>query len=219
MKKFISKAVLVSMILSTPVLTLAQGEVQNVNIDTEISILNPNESNQKFSSLFDNYGIRKTPIKKNVKNADVQQLEKATNVSLDKAWTVSFTGEPTSDNVYSMTIQKDNEFIPVRIQLEKGNKATVTPINNYVPSSNYVVKIVLNNGKRYEKSFSTTTEANLAETEGRFFTIKDGMITAYSNDGPKDLVVIPREIRGEKVTTIGKIAFHDKGISKVIIPE
>ncbi len=220
MKRFISKALLVSTILSTPVLTFAQTDIQNGNINKVEGVsFEAKESNEDLSSLFDEYGVRKGAVKLGSTSETIQQLEKAENMSLNKAWTISFTGAPTSDNVYSMTIQKGNEYIPVKIELDKGNKATVTPVNNYEPSSNYVVKIVLNNGKRYEKPFTTTTKDNLAYTDETHFTFKGGVITDYSNDGPKDLVMIPRKIRGEEVTTIANKAFRSKGISKVIIPD
>ena len=130
MKKFISKALLVSTIISAPVLTFAQTDIQNGSINQVQGVsFEAKESNEDLSYLFDEYGVRKGAVKLGSTNGTIEQLEKATNISLDKEWTITFTGAPTNENVYSMTIQKDNEYIPVRIKLEKGNKATVEAEN------------------------------------------------------------------------------------------
>ncbi len=56
------------------------------------------------------------------------------------------------------------------------------------------------------------------ETDSKYFTVEEGVITKYSEDGPKD-VVIPCEINGEKIIGIGNYmmnVFTD--IDSVILP-
>ncbi len=54
-------------------------------------------------------------------------------------------------------------------------------------------------------------------TAASFFSFSNGVITAYSNSGPKN-IVIPKTINGEIVTEIGGNVFKNKQIESVRIP-
>ncbi|GAA4923802.1 leucine-rich repeat domain-containing protein [Nesterenkonia rhizosphaerae] len=57
-------------------------------------------------------------------------------------------------------------------------------------------------------------------TDARYFTLNpfNGMITGYSDEGPKD-VVIPAEIDGVAVTGVGMSAFSNKQLTSLTIPD
>lgn len=57
-------------------------------------------------------------------------------------------------------------------------------------------------------------------TDAKYFSFdkQTGTITDYSSKGPKD-VVIPAEIDGVPVTTIGEGAFSDNQLTSVEIPD
>lgn len=57
-----------------------------------------------------------------------------------------------------------------------------------------------------------------APTDEEHFEFEHGVITGYSDDGPKD-VVIPSKIDGHRVTEIGNNTFYHKGLSSVQLPD
>lgn len=83
----------------------------------------------------------------------------------------------------------------------------------------------INNPSISEEEKNTICESRtIVETDSKYFTVADvegGVsITAYSNDGPKD-VVIPCQINGEYVVSISSLvngAFQSKGINSIVFP-
>ncbi len=228
MKKFISKALLVSTILSAPALTFAQADIAGGIDSGEAISVKISDVNKDVSYPFDEFGMRTESVKLGSKLGSAVQFEEAFDVKVDKEWTISFTGEPTYDNIYSMTVEnvEEREFVSVRITLSEDNTATVTPTEEYEENTKYVVKIALEDGKRYEKHFTTgvsevdNSETDVDETEyteSKYFTVQGGKITGYSVNGPTN-VVIPREIDGQAITVLGRGAFANRSLSKVVIP-
>ena len=107
---------------------------------------------------FDDYGMKKeVKLESNIKRnkSDWTEFDEKSDVQLSKEWTIKFSGEVTHEKIDGMVIEKDKEFIPVKIKLTGENQATVIPMESYQPNSKYILKIFLNNGKKYKMYFNT----------------------------------------------------------------
>ncbi len=177
---------------------------------------------------FNEYGMRKEmKLQSRLgSNGDWNYFDEKSEVPLSKEWTITFSGEVTKDKIDGMVIEKGDEFIPVRVKLTVGNKATVTPTEPYEADSKYTLKVFLNNGNRYKMNFNTKsgdseTPEDLEYTDAKYFYFnKDkGEITGQVFDKiPKD-VVIPKYIDGVAVTSIGHQSLYKNGLRTVIIPD
>ena len=217
-KRFISKTLITTVVLTTPVLSFAETTIEDNNVSSKQVISNDiKDSNKDFSSLFNEKGFKKgleISQRRTAKNGWIDfKAEK--NISLDKEWTITFSDEINKEKIDGMVIENNNEFIPVNITLSTDNKATVRPSYLYEADSNYTLKIFLNNGKRYKKSF--TTGSDITVTDQKYFEMNNGTIINYT--GPSGVVVIPSEVNKQTVKSIGNKAFNNKNISKVIFPE
>ncbi|NLL17703.1 MAG: S8 family serine peptidase [Clostridia bacterium] len=77
-------------------------------------------------------------------------------VPVNKAWLIQFNRSFAEDEIDGIVIEKDNNFIPVSIQLfPQEGRAIVTPVNTYTSQEEYQLKIFLNNLNRYRMSFFT----------------------------------------------------------------
>ena len=176
---------------------------------------------------FDDYGIKKeVKLETNIKKiedskGDWTEFNEKTDVLLSKEWTITFSGKLTEKKIDGMVIEKDDKSIPVKIKLTEENKATVAPVEYYEPNSNYTLKILLNNGKKYKMYFTTIKDNsdNVEYTDEKYFSFKaeTGEITGYSNDAPKK-VNIPSDISGVTVKSIRNNAFMEKQLTEVTIP-
>ena len=89
------------------------------------------------------------------------------------------------------------------------------------------VYIGTSNAKIYESTLAITDNLAIGGVETCFVTNGNEMITGYydnENDNPANPlcsrdVVIPDEINGNTITTIGSSAFYGLGITSVVIPE
>ena len=177
---------------------------------------------------FDDYGIKKeVKLETNIKKiedskGDWTEFNEKTDVLLSKEWTITFSGKLTEKKIDGMVIEKDDKSIPVKIKLTEENKATVAPVEYYEPNSNYTLKILLNNGKKYKMYFTTIKDNsdNVEYTDEKYFEFdkEKGEIIAYKDDAPKD-VAIPKTISGVTVKSIGDNAFREKDLTSIIIPE
>jgi len=68
--------------------------------------------------------------------------------------------------------------------------------------------------------YACSNPGDIEVTEEKYFTfnLSTGEITGYSSEGPKD-VVIPCQIGGKNVVSIGNSAFKSKGLTSVIMPD
>ena len=74
-----------------------------------------------------------------------------------------------------------------------------------------------NDGNFQKVGQGLTTDINIPSTDPNCFTFANGIISAYSNSCPKD-VVVPNNINGISVTTIWSYAFYNKWLTSVILP-
>ena len=141
--------ILVFTILITPSLILANN---NENLD------------------FDEYGFRLNSNKAVARslasrNVSWETFPSKTNVPLDKMWTIEFSHTVTMDKIDAVVIEQGNQYIPVTISKTANNKLVVSPRDKFAGNTDYVLKILLNNGRRYKMNFRTRNSNRNADIE------------------------------------------------------
>ncbi|MCD2348827.1 MULTISPECIES: Ig-like domain-containing protein [Clostridium] len=106
-----------------------------------------------------------TSVKATTTNNNWITLDEVSNVSINKEFVVTFSGEVQNDKIDGIVIEKDNTYIPVEIKKLDTNKIKITPVNNYDFNSRYCIKIFLSNGKKYCKYFNTVSSTVSNQTE------------------------------------------------------
>ncbi len=151
------------------------------------------------------------------------------DILLDKIWTVKFNKEVDHNSINKDAIyilDENQNKILLDYDIEK-DKVKLTFKEGYKPNTRYTINItnkVKSDNKNLKqniiKVFETINEAELKETDGKYFMFnKDtGTIIRYSKDGPKN-VVIPKAIEGVSVANIGGIAFVYRYLKSVDIPD
>lgn len=93
-------------------------------------------------------------------------LGTAQNVPLQKMWTVHFSKNVNLNDIEAITIQRDQEFVPVRIGLgTTSHHIVVSPATSFSGNNRYELRVILANGKRYKKVFYTLPENRMADAE------------------------------------------------------
>ncbi|WP_077369474.1 PPC domain-containing protein [Anaerosalibacter sp. Marseille-P3206] len=99
------------------------------------------------------------------KSSNWETFPSKTNIDLEKVWTVKFSSTVNMENLDGIAIEKDNQFIPVRITKTKYDTITVQPIDSFSGNSEYTMRIFLNNGRKYKMNFYTKPEYRNADIE------------------------------------------------------
>lgn len=141
-------------------------------------------------------------------DSDWITLDEVNNVPVNKEFVVTFSGEVENDKIDGITIEKDNTYIPVKIEKLDTNKIKITPVNNYNFNSRYCIKIFLNNGKKYCKYFNTVSSTisnqteNLLNKTNTCASLKDGdkYPIQLSEDGKIDITFNHNKLVGETDT-------------------
>ncbi len=144
------------------------------NIIFILSIFNISATAQEQDIIFNQYGIREGVDTSSFKHKgfSIQSnrwniLSPKDDVALDKEWTVKFNQTFSAKDIDGMVIEKNDVFIPVRIELLNDQKqAIVTPVDDYEPNESYSLRIFLNNGNRYKMNF-TTLNYSIEEWDGK----------------------------------------------------
>lgn len=157
------------------------------------------------SAEFDEFGFRiGTEARRTAtlsSGANFIDLGTEKNVPLQKMWTVRFSRGVRLDDIEAITIQREQEFVPVRIGLgTTSNHIVVSPATSFSGNTRYELRVTLANGKRYKKIFYTVSENRKADVE------------------PNDQLqsASPIELR-EKID--GAITQGDSDCYKIIVPE
>ncbi|MEF9952386.1 MAG: hypothetical protein RR838_07300 [Clostridium sp.] len=79
-------------------------------------------------------------------------LSSESGVPGNKVWNIDLTKEADS-NIVGITVEKNNTSIPVTVSYS-GKKATITTSSRYEGGSSYTIKIFLDSGKRFIKTFT-----------------------------------------------------------------
>lgn len=158
-----------------------------------------------------------------------KELDLQRNVRLDKIWTIIFNKDVDVDSINKDTIYILDNF-QNKILLDynvDGKKVELICNGGYEHNSEYTIHITdqvksgnKNLKEKVIKPFKTRKIDDTEYTGAKYFEFnKDtGTITKYSTDGPKD-IVIPIEIEGVDVISIGDYAFNQSDLTSVIIPE
>lgn len=112
--------------------------------------------------LFNEYGVRKD-VRQTFSEEKVENLESKDDVEIDKEWTVEFNQEIQLDDIFSMSIKKDDIYIPVDIDISDDKEAKITPVNDYEYNTEYSVYISLFNGNQYKMDFKTIEDPKYAD--------------------------------------------------------
>ncbi len=146
-----------------------------------------------------------------------------TNVSLDKKWTITFSKEFNYSSIASVSIVKGNEFIPVRISKASDDKLVVFPTDKFSGNSNYSLRIVLNNGKKYKKDFTTKNENRPADLEPNSSPISASVININEKITGKltvkDLDYYRVEIPQEGTLNLDLLSLQQKGLDLTLYSE
>lgn len=114
-----------------------------------------------LATELDEFGIKnKQAVTTQLDAATWNELPSSQDVPLQKAWTLHFSQNVNFDKIDGIVIERNNTFIPVKIEIGTNKSITVTPTSNYLPGEEYILKAFLNNGKRYKMSFTTTSNLN-----------------------------------------------------------
>lgn len=106
--------------------------------------------------------------------SDWVKFDEKYNVALDKKWSIDFTQEASLDKIDGIVIEKDNQFIPSKIEVTGEKQITITPVSNYESNSKYCLKIFLNNKKRYYMYFNTVSEQiNYLENDIKYMNYQE----------------------------------------------
>ena len=121
---------------------------------------------------FDEYGFKidagTNMIKARPASIAWEELASKKNVPLNKVWTVEFSDKVTMDKIAGIAIERNGEFIPVKISLMQGNKVSVTPADKFTGSTEYTLKVFLENGKNYKMDFTTVSEMRNVDDEPNY---------------------------------------------------
>lgn len=219
MKKIIGSALIVSTILSSNYIGIAQditgSDIENIPLSDTLD-------QESHGVEFDTYGFKvggkSSTEQLKSSSEDISALRtwnsfpKKQGVSIDKDWTIVFSRTVSLDKIDGMVIErvKGNTFVPVRINLfPAANQAKITPISNYIPGEEYSLKIFLTNGNHYKMDFTVEEERNLSAkrgnsvgniTNGGYMAEYEGWIY-YSNpnDGGKLYKVKPDGSKNTKL--------------------
>ncbi len=155
---------------------------------------------------FDEYGfkIEETSDQPVLKAAAIswEELDSKQNVPLDKMWTVEFSGKVTMDKIEAIAIERDGDFIPVRISLMGGNKAGITPAEAFTGDTSYTLKIFLANGHNYKMGFTTVSEyrnidvePNYVYTDAQSLYINETVKGSFAEEDYNDFykIVLPED--------------------------
>ncbi|MCH5138399.1 hypothetical protein JMF89_14475 [Clostridiaceae bacterium UIB06] len=103
-----------------------------------------------------------------VPSSDVSQLPAQSNISLNKAWTITFTEEITWNKIEGISIQKDSSFVPITVNKLTSTTLSITPAIFYEANSKYTLKVFLTNGKKYSLDFTTEPIATTKDSTLEF---------------------------------------------------
>lgn len=147
------------------------------------------------------------PYSYNGKDYEIKVTQIVNGISVN----AFLNGKPSNNNTY---ILQNNELFGKNISMS----------NLEVLPSERLIQILIDDIKNEygipsnAKKQTILEEENFTDPKLFKFDKFNGTITKYSDRGPKD-VVIPSAINGVAVTSIGKNAFKEKGITSVFIPD
>jgi hypothetical protein len=107
-------------------------------------------------------------------NPKWHQFETKNNVPTDKVWTIDFRRSFSSEEISAITVQCDDLFVPVKVTQINDDKATVAPVENYLPGRKYCLKVFLENGKQYFMNFYPAAETAYSRLNpAPFYTVQE----------------------------------------------
>jgi len=120
-------------------------------------ILNSSYAEQSL----DEYGVKnKVNVVTQLDSNDWIIFPSKQDVPLKKTWTVTFSDIVTFDKIDGAVIEKNNQFIPVKIDFSGDTQLVISPVNTYEANASYTLKVFLNNGRKYKMEFNTTDDTN-----------------------------------------------------------
>lgn len=134
------------------------------------------------------------------------QLTSKDNVSLDRAWTITFNDQVTMDKIDGIVIQKGSQFIPVTITINDNQSITIKPVNPYEKASKYSLKIFLSNGKKHSMDFTT---------EGSVVTTGDPKIKSVEVSGREVQITFDRSMDVETAKDLSNYEINGKGMDTI----
>lgn len=76
------------------------------------------------------------------------------NVATNKVWTVTLSKEISNDEKIEIQVLKGEDIVPVTTKINM-NKVTITPNKDYEYNTRYLIKMSINNEKKYTMAFTT----------------------------------------------------------------
>lgn len=119
---------------------------------------------------FDEYGFNISKRVTSFSQLKASSIEWTTfetkeDVPLDKFWTINFSKDVQINQIEAIVIERNEEFIPVRIVLVEGSEVAVVPVYGFSGDTEYTLKIFLENGKNYKMNFRTVAQYREADKE------------------------------------------------------
>lgn len=144
-----------------------------------------------------------------VNSSTLNQLPDQSNVSVNKAWTITFTGPITWNQIDGINIQNASTFIPINVNKISNNSLSITPVIFYEANSKYTLKIFLKNGRKYSLDFTTEAMNTAVNSRPRILGVQyrdDGNIyVKFDKAIDKETAFITSnwELNGEKISNLG----------------
>lgn len=173
------------------------------------SIAELGEINNPYD-LFNEYGFKVNTdlLTNNITSMSVindwEYFPSKSNTPLDKVWTVKFSSAVSLGKIDAIVIERNNEFIPVKIQVSDNNEIQVSPTYGFSGSTSYNMKIFLANGKKYKMNFTTVPEPRNSDIEpndtylnAKEMYLNETLIGSFSEKDRDDYykIEIPRDGR------------------------
>lgn len=137
------------------------------------------------------------------------QLPAQSNVSINKSWTITFTGQITWNQIDGINIQNDSTFIPIKVNKMSSTSLSITPIIFYQADSKYTLKMFLRNGRKYSLDFTTEPITTTLNSKPRVLGVQyrdDGNIYVKFDkaiDKETAFVTSNWELNGDKISNLG----------------
>lgn len=141
-----------------------------------LAVVFPLQTLASEENQFDEYGFRK-----NLNEAELNSFNEGderaltsemwetfpskSQVPLHKEWSINFSGIATHDKIDAIVIERDRQYIPVKITLRNSKEVKVKPVEEFSGNTNYTLKVLLANGKKYMMDFTTVSGPRNADIE------------------------------------------------------
>lgn len=141
-----------------------------------VTLLPPLQAAANEGVPFDEFGIRNAVDETYTELLAVENwvtFPTKLEVSLNKEWVINFSGIATAGKIEAISIERNGQLIPLKVNFDNSKIAKVKPNNNLLGGRNYILKILLANGKKYKMDFTTAKRIVDIETNDSYLQAKE----------------------------------------------